>query len=41
MNLFQNRYTLEFIDIWKLINNPVLKWSNLATLKPSNSMDLQ
>lgn len=32
-NWLRNRYTLEFIGTWEQIHNPLLKWSNLTTLK--------
>jgi hypothetical protein len=32
-NWLRNRYTLEFLGTWEQMNNPLLKWSNLITLK--------
>ncbi len=33
-NWIRTRTTLEFIGTWEKFTTPILKWSNLTTLKP-------
>lgn len=32
-NWIRNRYTIEFLGTWEMFIIPILKWSNLTTLK--------